>query len=60
MKMINPYIKISLNIDTEAIEKDVIELKEILKRLSTGLNQEIILIMGDDVIRIDESEKSSN
>ena len=60
MKMINPYIKISLTIDTEAIDNDVKELKSILKRLSVGLNQEIILIMGDDAIRIDESEKSSN
>jgi len=55
-----PYIKISYTIDIDAIEKDVKTLKEILMRLSTGLNQEIILIMGDEVIRIDESNKSSN
>ena len=54
--MINPYIKINLTIDTEAIDNDVKELKSILKRLSAGLNQEIILIMDNEVIRIDESE----
>lgn len=55
-----PYIKINYTIDTDAIENDIKTLKEILTRLSTGLNQEIILIMGDEVIRIDESNKSSN
>lgn len=54
--MINPYIKINLTIDTEAIDNDVKELKSILKRLSAGLNQKIILIMDNEVIRIDESE----
>ena len=58
--MINPYVKINFTIDTEAINNDVKELKSILKRLSAGLNQEIILIMDNEVIRIDESEKSSN
>ena len=51
-----PYIKINCTVDTEAIEKDVAKLKEILMRLSVGLNEEIILIMGNNVIRIDESE----
>lgn len=61
MRMIKyPYIKINCTIDTEAIERDVAKLKEILMRLSAGLNQEIILIIGNEVYRIDKSDKSSN
>ena len=55
-----PYIKINCTVDTEAIDKDVAQLKKILARLSAGLNQELILIIGNEVFRIDESEKSSN
>jgi len=58
--MTNPYIKtiakIDVEIDADAIDKDVRMLKEILERLSAGLNQEIILIMNNEIIRIDESD----
>jgi hypothetical protein len=58
--MTNPYIKtiakIDVEIDADAIDKDVRILKEILERLSAGLNQEIILIMNNEIIRIDESD----
>jgi len=57
-----PYIKINytLETDVEAIEKDVDELNNILERFSVAMNQEIILIIGNEVYRIDESDKSSN
>ena len=55
-----PYIKINYTIDIDAIENDVKTLKEILMRLSTGLNQEIILIIDNEIIRIDGNNKSSN
>jgi len=57
-----PYIKINctLEADAEAINKDVDELKNILERFSIAMNQEIILIIGNEVYRIDKSDKSSN
>lgn len=57
-----PYIKINymLETDVEAINKDVDELKNILERFSVTMNQEIILIIGNEVYRIDKSDKSSN
>lgn len=57
-----PYIKIkrTLETDVEAIEKDVDELNNILERFSVTMNQEIILIIGNEVYRIDKSDKSSN
>ena len=47
-----PYIRINCTVDTEAIENDVQQLKEILTRLSAALNKELILIIDNDIFRI--------